>query len=100
MIDRNVAMELANARLALYEEQGSPELVLLADRTRETEFGWLFFYQAKKYLASGDPNDSVAGNSPLLVDRRSGTLHETGTAREIDWYIENYRRFGSPYPPS
>ena len=72
------------------------ELQIITSSTQEHDFGWVFFYNSKKYLDSGDFRDALAGNSPLIIDRESGQLFETGTAHEIDYYISNFKNTGNP----
>ena len=73
------------------------ELVILDDQTIEGEFGWVFFYQSRVYLESGDVSYALAGNAPILVSRQDGSLHVTGTSQPIEAYIENFERSGSPH---
>jgi len=65
------------------------------DATREENFGWVFFYNTKRFLESGDMQWALGGNAPLIVDRRTGELHVTGTAHPIEHYIEEFRRLQS-----
>lgn len=71
-------------------------LVILDELTIEGDFGWVFFWQSNGYRETGDPLDGLVGNAPLLVSRRDGSLHETGTALPVEDYIENFRRCGNP----
>ncbi|HEX8670643.1 MAG TPA: YrhB domain-containing protein [Longimicrobium sp.] len=98
MIDLELAQRLALNHLAAYERQGNTRLVLLGDRTRELPYGWVFFYQSRRYVETGDPREMLAGNAPLLVTR-SGELYETGTAHPLETYLREYERSGSPVPP-
>jgi hypothetical protein len=68
------------------------ELVILDEHTMETEFGWVFFWTSKKYRETGNFEYAVAGNTPLIVDRREGSVHETSTAEPIEEIIERYRK--------
>ncbi len=81
---------------------GSPEddalkLTILEKETIEGDFGWVFFYQSKKFIESGDYAYALGGNAPLLVSRQDGKLHTTGTAHPIETYINNFRRSGDPH---
>jgi hypothetical protein len=58
--------------------------------TLERDFGWVFFYESQEYLDTGEFGRTLAGNSPIIVDRRDGSVHKTGTARSIDYYLEEY----------
>src|SRR5262245_58815365 len=67
-------------------------LVIERARTREEPFGWVFFYNSRRFIDSGDPQHSLGGNAPLIVDRDSGAVVPTGTARDIDYYISYYAK--------
>ena len=73
------------------------ELVLLDDQTIEDDFGWVFFFESKAFLDTGNTSHALAGNAPLLVSRMDGSVHVTGTARPIEFYIENFKRSGAPH---
>ena len=78
-------------------ENDQVELVILDEHTIEDEFGWVFFYESKAYLDTGDFSYALAGNAPLLISRMDGSVHVTGTARPIEFYIENFKRSGDPH---
>ena len=93
MIDRAFARRIA----AEHIEEGCATAdgvtpVIVDDQTIEEDFGWIFFYQSREYLDTRDFGLSLAGNAPLIVDRRDGSIHETGTAMPVGHYIETYRR--------
>ena len=70
--------------------------VLIDEYTQEESFGWVFFYQSKKYLETGDFRHALAGNAPLIITR-TGELHVTGTAEPLERYLERFRATGDPY---
>jgi hypothetical protein len=81
------AKALAEERLArIYSEA-----VVLDDSTVETDFGWIFCWNSKRYLESGDYRDALAGNVPLIVDRANGSVHETCTFLPIEEITDRYR---------
>ena len=97
-------MNLGEARKAVvdYLDRLRPseppiELVLLDEHTLEVNCGWVFFYQSKRYSQTGDTGDALAGNAPILVDSRDGSLHITGTARRVDYYVQNYLDTGDTH---
>ena len=59
-----------------------PSVRVRSDKTIEKSWGWVFFYDI--------PNETIAGNAPILVDRESGHLYSTGTAEPIESYISLY----------
>ena len=89
-LDRESATRIAKEYVSRLST--SVPLALLARNTVEREFGWVFFY------GPADPTIKVAGNAPLIVDRRDGSLHVTGTAYPTRDYIESYERVGRTFP--
>ena len=64
------------------------EFVILDDHTQSYEFGWVFFYKSRR-------DEAVAGNAPLIVRRDTGRIVVTGTATEIEKYVDAFRLTGS-----
>lgn len=90
MIDKATAADLARAVISRMTVGRRHDLVLQEDRTIDTSFGWVFFYDSRRYLESGDFRLRAIGNSPLIVDRRNATVHLTGTAHPIEYYVKRY----------
>ncbi|MEM0963600.1 MAG: YrhB domain-containing protein [Bacteroidota bacterium] len=89
MLDLDAAREVAQSHLDGLDPIGSG--VALDERhTIERPFGWVFFYDSVTGLETGDLKDRLVGNAPLIVDRRTGELHVTGTAHPIAHYIAAY----------
>jgi hypothetical protein len=80
MIDHDTALELARKHLTTLPVPAGQELVVNEAATAERPVGWVFFFQSKKFLETGDVNDSIVGNGPILVDKRDGSLHQFNTA--------------------
>lgn len=76
---------------------GGDNIVLNDAGTQSYDFGWVFYWQNRKFLETRDTSFMLAGNAPLLVDRHTGALHVTGTGRSLDYYISNYRLTGDPH---
>lgn len=68
----------------------SIEPVIIDNEIIEKEWGWVFFYQNKKYLETNNIDDALAGNAPYIVNRHTGEIIETGTAKPIEEYISEY----------
>lgn len=83
--------------LGLGETDDFPALAIIDELTITEDFGWVFFYQSKDYLETGDLPKALAGNAPLIVSKSDGKLCETGTAEPIEVYIENFKRSGDPF---
>lgn len=93
MITRDAARQLVQD----YLDQSDPysidplELQILDEYTREEEFGWVFFYDSKLHLETAEIQHMLAGNAPIIVNKDDGSLHFTGSAFQIDKYIQDYQ---------
>jgi hypothetical protein len=68
------------------------ELVVIDSLTREEDFGWLFFFNTREFMETGDMSAALGGNAPLFVERETGELHVTGTAHPVEYYLDIFRR--------
>jgi hypothetical protein len=90
MMDLASAREAAEKFVTELEHQSGIELMILDDYTRELESGWVFFWDSKKHVESGSISDAIAGNAPIIVSKRDRSVHLTGTAYPIEYYIRRF----------
>ena len=94
-------MSLAEARALAWERLtvgAAPREYRLAiddSQTRKETFGWVFFYNSAEFMATRDLRWALGGNAPLIVDRVSGAVVVTGTARPVDVYLAHYSQHGT-----
>jgi len=67
-----------------------PEMVVVDENTIEKSWGWVFFYESSLYLESKNISDALAGNAPLIVNKDTDEIFETGTAYPLEQYIQEY----------
>ncbi len=95
MMDRAAARALIANRLAAMPPPAPDDgWVVLDEHTIERDWGWVFFYDSRRYLETGDLSFAVAGNAPYLVRRADGAVFETGTAFPVEHYIEDFEAGG------
>jgi hypothetical protein len=63
------------------------ELAMLDGNTLKREFGWVFFYNARRYVETGNITHALAGNAPIVVTSRDRRIHVTGTAHPLEHYL-------------
>ena len=63
---------------------------IIDSATLERPYGWVFFYQSRSYLESGDQIRMLAGNAPLIISKLTGSVTLTGTAMPIEHYLSQY----------
>ena len=78
-------------------ELGRKDCSIVPDATREFEKCFAVFYQAKKYIENGDFASMLVGHGPVLVDKESGDVFETGSAYPVERYVEAFEVSGDPY---
>lgn len=59
-------------------------------KTIQNGLGWVFSYNTREYVNSRNPLKSVAGNSPIIFEKATKLLHNTGTAQPVDYYVEEF----------
>ena len=97
MISDTEAARIADEHVRRIATSCGIELVLIRDQTLSTDFGWVFVYDSKAFVETGEFRHRLAGNAPFIVDKNDGSIHDTGTAEPVESYLENYRRYGSPH---
>jgi hypothetical protein len=93
------AQEIARRELERLFYGSEVQWVILDEYVQENQFGWLFFYDSRKYLETRNFSDRLVGNSPILVDRWS-RIHYIGTAAPPDILIKELNQEGAFNPPT
>jgi hypothetical protein len=78
MLQRSEALELVSNHLD-GKSSDDVQYVVVDESTIEKPFGWIFFYQSKKFLETGIFMHRLAGNGPVFVNKVTG---------EIDFFWE------------
>jgi hypothetical protein len=91
MLQKSEALELVSKRL---EEKSSEDVqcVVVEESTIEEPWGWIFFYQSKKYLETGIFTHRLAGNGPVLVDKMTGEIDFFGSLPSLDAILADYKK--------
>ena len=84
------AEKIAKKYLLEKEREFDESLQLIDSETIEKSIGWVFFYNSKEYIETGDFLSMLAGNAPFIINRNNGELYETGTAMSLDEYVSEY----------
>jgi hypothetical protein len=77
-------------------KSGPHKLVILDEQTMERSWGWVFFYTSRGWR-DGDLSYAIGGNAPFIVNRHTDAVVGTGTARTVEFYVQNYELTGDPY---
>ena len=89
MITLKQAQEIAQNELDKLNP--NQDLVIL-DKFVEFDKGWIFFYETRKYVETGDDHFSLFGNGPIAVGAENGKVLHFGTGYDIDYYIQQSKQ--------
>lgn len=90
MITETEADQIAEEWVA---RASAPEDDVIINRrfTRAESFGWVYFYNTRRFIDDGDLRSAIAGNAPIVVLRETGEVLVTGTAHPVDHYLDEIR---------
>jgi hypothetical protein len=63
---------------------------VMDDRTIERHYGWLFFYQTKRFIETLDWRDGLIGSGGILVENHGGRCVEFGSGRSAELNLKIY----------
>jgi Immunity protein 35 len=96
MIDFDQAMNLMKNYVAEQQKLTDPEILMdgndfvIVDDFIERHYGWVFYYQPKKFIETGEIQYSILGNSPVLINKEDGSMYDLGTHRSIESALRDY----------
>lgn len=92
-LSRTEARALALRELeTLLDADLRDEVIILDEFTMEKPYGWVFFYNTREFVRSGNPFVGLAGNAPLIVNSSTSEVRPTGTAEPLENYLAAYER--------
>jgi hypothetical protein len=92
MLTREQAKEIARKEILKHWDIEDDEPLIIDEDTIEEDFGWVFSYDSKIFLETQIFSYALAGNAPIIVNKHDGSAHLAATGRDIEEYIEEYRR--------
>ncbi|MEM7590495.1 MAG: YrhB domain-containing protein [Cyanobacteria bacterium P01_A01_bin.83] len=63
---------------------------IIQDATIETDYGWVFFSQTKKYIESGDFRYKAIGSGGTLVEKYTGNMYKFGSGFSLKDNLKIY----------
>ena len=68
------------------------ECIVMDEHTITKSYGWIFFYQNRRYIETEIISYALAGNAPFIVESEDGSIHVLGTALPTEDYIAQYEQ--------
>jgi hypothetical protein len=66
------------------------ELVILDERTRATPYGWVFFFNSRRFVETRDVLLALGGNGPIVFERDTAAIVELPSHSPPDEVIRHY----------
>lgn len=90
MITIDEALQLVSTKL----QQMSPSdpFVVIETSTIEKAFGWVFFYNSRKFVETGISRYRLFGNGPVIVNKATHVVEFFGSNKPVEQIIEEYER--------
>ena len=93
MIERDKACKIVEAFVAqLVPCMANDEYIVVEEATRDIGFGWLFFYDSKRFRETDELRYALAGNGPLFVLKSNGRIEELGSHQPLEMTIEELKQ--------
>ena len=81
MLTKEKAREMVMREIEMLPHGLGPDgVVVLDEHTIERPWGWVFFYQSRRWREMGDENFFLLGNVPYIVNRHDGSIHAISAA--------------------
>jgi hypothetical protein len=80
----NKAKSVALSTIAQRIARPARELVVVDELTQCRRIGWIFFYESRAYLESGDVARAIGGTGPVVVTHEGDVHLLDGTRRTQD----------------
>lgn len=90
-MDKEQALQLVQKYLdKIVLSDNEDKLVVIEDSIIEKPYGWVFIYNSKKFIDTGNIFLSLSGNGPVIVEKDTGQIHQLGSSLSIENAIKDY----------
>lgn len=90
MLTIEQAKKIVSDRLERSGFSDDDSLIVLDDFTIEKPYGWIFFYDSKLYQETKETRYIIAGNSPIIVDKKTGEQTSYASAYGLERMLQEY----------
>jgi hypothetical protein len=92
MISRTEAEEIAEKFIAEQGKAVEGGVTIIRQKTLEKPYGWIFFYNSRRYLETGNPLEALGGNGPVVVAHADGRVTALSSAAAPSASIAEFER--------
>jgi hypothetical protein len=66
--------------------------VILDEQTLDKGFYFVFFFEARRYLETGNLRDKLYGCTALIIEKDNGAFTELGAGRSVESQLMHFER--------
>ena len=92
MISEKEALEIAERFVAAQCAHVEGGGAIVPEHTIEKSYGWIFFYNSRRYLETGNFLEALGGNGPLVVERTDGRINTLSSGKAPEVSIAEFER--------
>ncbi|MBC7921872.1 MAG: hypothetical protein H7Z75_12385 [Ferruginibacter sp.] len=74
MLNKEEAREIALVTIAESARKTGYDLIIMEKAIVEKEFAWVFPFNTREYIETGNIKKMTVGNGPVVVNRRTGAV--------------------------
>jgi hypothetical protein len=93
MLNLESAKKEIQDHLNLKYETENDALVIREDYIVHKEYGWIFSYESKKYLETGEIRYRRVGNFPLLIFKDSGKIYSVDSVKHLEKIVQEHQSY-------
>jgi Immunity protein 35 len=92
MTTKDEATEIARRIVRELGAASGEEFVLVTNRTIQREACYVFFYNSRRFIETGEGRYRLAGNGPIVVSRQDGSAKAYGTLETTESSVAEFER--------
>ena len=77
--------------------ENHPDCSIMDESSKEFSSCFVFYFQSKKFIESGNFGEMYVGQGPIIVCKETGDLFETGSAHSTEHYVNAFELCGDPF---
>jgi hypothetical protein len=89
-MDRDTARQAVLKHLKAKYPIADDDLVILDDRTRATDYGWVFFFNSRRFIETRNVLYALGGNGPVVFERDTAAIIELPSHSPPDEALRQY----------
>ena len=92
MIDKETAISIVMEHILINLNVPGDKIVIMDEKTIEKNWGWIFFYQGKRWIETKDRRYKILGLYPIVIEKNDGSLHFLDVRGSLEECVREYEK--------